>query len=242
MASPALPAGAAGAAGQERHAAPRRPPRAVEDGAASPKAVFDRARKAFGEKDYETVFHTIAPGTRRRWLGAMVFSSEFASMARTSAEGERRFALTALRESLDRFGASLSVEERLAGLTLEEMDAALMGKVGDPAGLFAELVGWAGKQGAATDPMQALSEPGVLVAPTDPGSLFPPPDGGTPRASVDGPNGIAAVLRRLADGAPLGPVKVTRETATASLKRDGGALPGDVQRFLKQGAMWFLEE
>jgi lambda repressor-like predicted transcriptional regulator len=204
--------------------------------------VFERAQKAFAEKDYASVFHCIAPATRKSWLGSMVFSGELAAMGRTSEKGERRAALEDLRAILDRYGASLSVEERLAGLTLEELQVALMRKVEDPTDLFAELLGWAARQNAPTDPMRALGDPKVVFAPTRAGSILPELDGGTSSLSIAGPSGLAGVLGRLAAGAPIGEIKVVVDLATGSLKRDGGSPAGDVQRFVKRGGSWFLDE
>src|SRR6185503_1579075 len=95
----------------------RRPHGSPEDGAPTPSAVFERAEKAFSAKDYAVVFHTVAPATRKGWLGGMVFAGEFATMGRMSEQGARRAALDELRTTLDKYGATLSVEQRLAGLT-----------------------------------------------------------------------------------------------------------------------------
>jgi hypothetical protein len=112
----------------------------------------------------------------------------------------------------------------------------LLAKVDDPAGFFAAILSWAERQGAANDPMKALSDPKVLAATLQAGSVVPDVDA-TARIETASDSGMGRVLARLAAGAPL-TIQVTGDSATGTTKPASGT----PLRFAKEAGAWFITE
>jgi hypothetical protein len=220
---------------------PARPARSnLPEGASSCAAVFARASKAFAEKDYETVYQCVDPKLRESWLRAMVLSGMFSTMGHALATGGAPGSADALAVAMNRRGAALTLEQRMGGLDLEQMQDALLAKVDDRAGLFADFVSWAGENGSASDPMKALSNSGVVQIPIDPakGLVGSISDGiAAPGAvAVNGPAELPTLFGNLTAGGQLTGVKVSGATAVGTIGKKGPR-----QRCSMEQGLWFLE-
>ena len=207
------------------------------EGAASPREVYARAQRAVERGDFAELYRCVAPRARDGWMRQMVLGVMFATMGKMGSP---------LDQIMQRQHATLTVEQRLAGLDVEQMSDALLAHVDDRAALFGDLMTYARANGGAADPMNAFPSQVVQmqIAPgkslvdgisdaIDKNKLAP--------IAVSGPPGLPRLLALLGAHAPLGDAKVR-----------GGAAGGTVKigkqrtelRFVEQGAgpAWFIDE
>ena len=131
------------------------------EGASSAEEVYSRAQRAFEEKDFDALVHSIRPDARRRWVHDVAVEVAFESID-TGSEPDlgRRRAQAEARGILLRFGASAMLD-RKADISLEEIDRKLFERVRDPDGLLVILLALADEHGCGVDPPCALSGNGL---------------------------------------------------------------------------------
>jgi hypothetical protein len=122
---------------------------------------------------------------------------------------------------MKKYGATLTFDERMRGLDLEQMTDALLDGVDDPGGLFGGMVAWAKAHGDATDPIRAVDALSdvMIVEAAERAAGIPISSEAELEAAAPmilrGPPGMARTLARIATDGELRSV----DSATTTLWR-----------------------
>jgi hypothetical protein len=124
-------------------------------GSESAGRAFDRMQRALERRDRRELVLSIVPETRAAWLRGMLVELALESTETPSRMARYRTARADMRALLTRRGAI--VAERPAELGADALGSALLARVDDEEGLFAELLEFADEHGTSLDPVRAVT-------------------------------------------------------------------------------------